>query len=154
MHIEIDDISRPEVIALLEFHTQNQQAISPPGTSYALDLGALREPEITVWTAWDNGQLFGCAALHELSPKWAELKSMRTAPKALGRGVGTALMKALLSAAKERGYEKLSLETGTNHHYDAAVHLYQKFGFKSGGSFADYIGGPDNQFFHLQLTND
>ena len=47
------------------------------------------------------------------------------------RGVGTALMQGCLDWARERGVHKLALQVWP--HNDAAIHLYEKFGFEREG---------------------
>ena len=61
MHIEIDDLSRPAVHALLDEHLRNMHELSPPESVHALDLDKLREPDITFWTAWEGADLVGAA---------------------------------------------------------------------------------------------
>jgi putative acetyltransferase len=78
MKIEVDDLSRPEIHALLDEHLQNMHALSPPESVHALDLDKLRQPGITFWSAWDGPVLLGCGALKELHATHAEVKSMRT----------------------------------------------------------------------------
>ena len=68
MLIELDDVSRAEVISLLEEHLRNMCELSPPECVFAFDAGKLRAPDVTFWTAWEDGDLLGCAALKELSP--------------------------------------------------------------------------------------
>ena len=77
MHIEVDDLSRPAIHALLEEHLRNMREISPPESVHALDLGKLRSPDITFWTAWQDSQLVGCGALKELDRSHGEIKSSR-----------------------------------------------------------------------------
>ena len=84
MHIETDDLSRPQVHALLQEHLDNMYELSPPEQVFALDLSKLRAPDITVWTIWDGSQLLGCGALKALTPLHGEIKSMRT-PRAAWR---------------------------------------------------------------------
>src|SRR5689334_21237379 len=76
MKIKVDDLTDPAVIALLQAHRQNLAAISPPESMHALDLTALRQPDITFWTVWEDGSLLGCGALKELEPGHGEIKSM------------------------------------------------------------------------------
>ena len=67
MRIEIDDVARPQVIALLEEHLRNMYELSRPDQVFAFDASKLRAPGISFWTAWKDGTLLGCAALKELS---------------------------------------------------------------------------------------
>ena len=151
MKIIQDDLSHPAVQALLALHLQGMMANSPPESVYALDLSGLQQDGVTVWTLWDNKQVLGCGALHELSPTLAEVKSMRTHPDHLRKGVAAKLLEHMLQTARKRGYKTLSLETGTGEDFEAAVTLYKKYGFKNGGVFSDYEDSDFNQFLHLDL---
>ena len=46
MKIEIDDLTRPAIHALLNEHLQSMYELSPPESVHALDLEKLRRPEI------------------------------------------------------------------------------------------------------------
>ena len=88
MLIRLDDLAGPEIRSLLEEHLCSMHELSPPESVHALDLSALRRPEITFWTAWSHSELLGCGALKELAPSHGEVKSMRTAMAHRGKGVG------------------------------------------------------------------
>ena len=66
MNIEIDDLTRPAIHALLNEHLQSMRELSPPESVHALDLEKLRQPVITFWSAWEGPLLLGCGALKEL----------------------------------------------------------------------------------------
>lgn len=153
MRIETDDLSRPQVHALLREHLDHMHALSPPEQVFALDLTQLRAPDITFWTLWENDDLLGCAALKALSAKHGEVKSMRTADPHRGRGAGRALLVCVVETARQRGYQKLSLETGTNPAFLPAQQLYQSMGFKASGPFADYEANAHSLFMELALVN-
>ena len=151
MQIQLDDISRPEVIALLNEHLTNMYELSPPENVHALDVSRLKSPDITFWTVWDNGVLLGCGALKELSPSHGEIKSMRT-PKALRRqGAGRAILTHIITVARDRGYELLSLETGAREAFIPAQKLYESFGFSVCGPFGNYREDPHSVFMQLRL---
>ena len=62
--IRTDDLAGAEIRALLDEHLAHMRDISPPESVHALDLDALRRPEITFWSAWSaDGRLLGCGAL-------------------------------------------------------------------------------------------
>ncbi|CAM3768861.1 N-acetyltransferase YsnE [Bordetella tumulicola] len=125
--------------------------LSPPESVHALDLEKLRKPGITFWTAWKDTQLLGCGALKELDSKHGEIKSMRT-PKALRRqGAGRAILAHIIEAARSRGYERLSLETGTMQAFQPAQRLYQSVGFTYCGPFGEYAEDPNSVFMTLRL---
>ena len=151
MLIEVDDLSRPAVHALLNEHLQNMYELSPPESVHALDLGKLRSPDITFWTAWEGAELVGCGALKELDRTHGELKSMRT-PQARRRiGAGRALLDHLIAVARSRGYRRLSLETGALSAFVPAQRLYASAGFTFCGPFGDYREDPNSCFMSLQL---
>lgn len=151
MQIEVDDLSRPEVAALLRIHLEAAAAESPPESVHALDLEALRAPEITFWTAWEGGQLLGCGALKALGEAEGEIKSMHTARAARGRGVARSVLEHILGEARRRGYRRLSLETGSTAAFAPARALYARFGFRDCAPFADYTLDPYSVFMTLEL---
>ena len=149
--IEIDDLSRPAIHALLNEHLQSMYELSPPESVHALDLEKLRGPEITFWSAWEGSLLLGCGALKELDDKHGEVKSMRT-PIALRRkGVGRAILAHIIEVARSRSYERLSLETGSNEAFKPAQRLYESFGFVYCGPFGEYTEDPNSVFMTMRL---
>src|SRR3569833_2366366 len=106
MRIDVDDLSRPEIHALLEEHLQNMRAITPPESVHALDLDRLRTPDITFWTVWDDATLLGCGALKELDAQHGEIKSMRTPSALRGRGAARAMLTHIIEVARSRGYAR------------------------------------------------
>lgn len=149
--IRIDDLSGEAQRALLELHLREMHAHSPPGAVFAFDLERLRAPDVTVWSAWSDGRLAGIAALKTLGDWTGELKSMRTHPDHLRRGVAAALLDHLLAEARARGLSRLSLETGSGEAFEPALSLYRSRGFAEGGPFGDYQASAFNRFFHLDL---
>jgi putative acetyltransferase len=170
--IRIDrELTHPQVIALLDEHLAGMRAASPPECVFALDLDGLRRPEITFLTAWrrpadappgarteDVGELVAMGALKELTPTTAfggghgELKSMRTSARHLRQGAAQAILTELLHLARQRGYARVSLETGSTPPFDAAIAMYRRFGFVECGPFADYREDPFSRFMRLDLA--
>lgn len=151
MLIGTDDPLRPDVVALLEEHLADMRATSPPESVHALDPRDLVGPGVTFWTLRDDGVLLGCAALKELDPAHAEVKSMRTAAAARRRGVASRLLDHVLAAARESGYRRLSLETGTQDFFAPARALYASRGFTECGPFGSYVLDPHSVFFSRTL---
>ncbi|MDZ7918303.1 MAG: GNAT family N-acetyltransferase [Rhodococcus sp. (in: high G+C Gram-positive bacteria)] len=151
MRIEVDDLSRPQVHALLTEHLADMHVASPAESVHALDLSGLRGSGVSVWTAWEAEVLLGIVALKELSPDHAELKSMRTAGAARGQGVASRLLGHALDNARRRGFAKVSLETGSQDYFAAARRLYVRHGFVECAPFGDYVLDPSSTFFTLSL---
>jgi putative acetyltransferase len=151
MIIRIDDLKGQEIAALLEEHLEDMRAVSPPESRHALDLEGLRRPEITFWTAWNDEQLVGCCALKELDESHGEVKSMRVARVARGKGIGAALVAHIIAEATARKYSRLSLETGAMAFFDPARRLYIRSGFEPCGPFASYKPDPNSVFMMLPI---
>ena len=152
MRIEVDDLSRPQVHALLAEHLANMHELSPPEQVFALDLNKLRADDITFWTVWEQEELVGCGALKELTPTHGEIKSMRTPASARGRGAGRAVLAHIISEAQQRGYTTLSLETGTHAAFGPAHNLYRSNGFVISGPFGSYLPNEHSVFMELRLS--
>jgi putative acetyltransferase len=152
MQIRVDDLQGAEVTELLRAHLDNSRRWSPPESIHALDLDALRSPDVTFWTAWDGPILLGCGALKELDAAHGEIKSMHTAARNRRRGVASAILAYLIEEARFRGYRRLSLETGSMDAYAPARTLYARFGFTFCSPFADYAVDANSVFMTRELT--
>jgi putative acetyltransferase len=151
MDIKIDDLTGSEIRGLLQEHLRSMRLHSPPESVHALDIEALRKPEITFWTVWEGGELLGCGALKELSARHGEIKSMRTSSSHLRKGVAKNLLRHVLAEAERRGYSRLSLETGSMEVFEPARRLYAGFGFTYCEPFADYVEDPYSVFMTREL---
>lgn len=152
MHITLDDPARADVYALLDEHLKNMHELSPPESVHALDVSKLKQPEISFWSVRDDsGQLLGVGALKQLSPTHGEIKSMRTPAARRRTGAGRAVLNHIVAEARQRGYTRLSLETGPADTFAAAHRLYLSAGFVECGPFADYKPDPFSVFMTLAL---
>ena len=151
MRIVQDDLSGEPTRDLLRLHLARMHENSPPGHVFALDLSGLQSPNVTVWSAWEDGQICGIGALKQLDRRRGDVKSMRTHPDYLRRGIAAALLEHIINEARARGLRWLSLETGRGQAFDPALALYRKRGFADGAAFADYERSDFNQFLHLSL---
>ena len=149
--IKTDDLTSPEIAELLADHLREMNQHSPPESVHALDLEKLRQPDITFWSIWDEGDLVGCGALKELDESHAEIKSMRTDPQYRRQGAGKLMLRHILEEATNRGYKRLSLETGSMAAFEPARSLYASHGFTDCGPFGDYILDPNSVFMTIEL---
>ena len=151
MNIIIDDLKGSEIGALLNEHLANMHLHSPPESTHALPIEKLRSPDITFWSVWENGELLGCGALQELDPQHGEIKSMRTVSRHLRKGIARAVLDHIIKEAKRRGYQRLSLETGSMAAFEPARQLYAAAGFVYCEPFADYWEDPNSVFMTMKL---
>jgi GNAT superfamily N-acetyltransferase len=89
--------------------------------------GPYGPPRGGIWLAAGGDEGVGCVALRPLEDDAAEVKRMFVHPDWRGRGVGRALIGALLDGARTRGYGVVRL--GTLDDMAAARALYQSLGF-------------------------
>lgn len=151
MRIAVDDLSSPETVAFLEDHVTELRALSPPESTHALDLDGLRAPGVVFWSARDGDLVIGCAALKELDRTHAEVKSMRTASDRARQGIATGLLTTVIEHARSAGYQRLSLETGSEEFFAPARALYARHGFDECEPFADYRPDPLSVFMTREL---
>jgi putative acetyltransferase len=149
--IAIDDPTVDDVRALLARHLAFARATTLPEDVYALDVDALVDPSVTFFSYRAHGELLGVAALKRIDGEHAEIKSMHTAEAARGRGIGRALVEHLLGVARQRGYRRISLETGSGPAFAPARRLYASAGFGPSGPFADYRPSPNSAYMTLAL---
>ncbi|MPZ70057.1 MAG: GNAT family N-acetyltransferase [Actinobacteria bacterium] len=125
---------------------------SPPEDVHALDVSGLREEGVSFFSVRADGELLGVGALKHLDPIHAELKSMHTAPAARRKGVARAILDHLIGTALARGYERLSIETGSMEAFAPARALYASAGFEPCDPFGDYVHSPYSVFMTLDLA--
>ena len=149
-HIVEDDLSGPEVAALLELHLGEMHQWSPACKVHAMPLERLRQPDVTFYSAWDKGTLAAVGALKHLGENRGELKSMRAAPAYRGKGAGKAILEHLIAEARARDYTWLGLETGRPEPFIPARTLYARYGFAECAAFGDYVSDA----FSLCMARD
>ena len=139
------------VEALLNHHRTEAHASTPTDNAHALDSSGLKAAGIRFFSAWDRDALCGVGALKQLGERHAELKSMRTHPDHLRKGVARAILDRIVAEARAAGFARLSLETGTAPMFAPANAMYERHGFVDCAAFGDYPASPHNRFMTLQL---
>lgn len=152
MQIKQDALMEEQVIQLIEIHLSGMEHTAPPESRHALDLSALKQPEITFWSVWDGNNLAGIGALKQLDQTHGEIKSMRTAQAYLRQGVAAQLLTHIIEQAVIRGYQRVSLETGSMDYFKPASQLYCSHGFVACEPFAQYQPDPNSLFMTKVLV--
>ncbi len=148
---QVDDLTSPEIRALIRRHLTGMHANSPPELVHAFDIERLKQPGLTFWSAWRGEALAGCGALKRLDAERGELKSMRVADAFLGQGVGRAILQHIMAEARVMGLASLWLETGSGPAFEPAIHLYESAGFTRCGAFEGYDDNPFTVFMTRAL---
>lgn len=153
LEFAIADPTSADVRILLAAHLEFARAVTPPGHVHALDEAGLATDDVTLFAIWEAHRLLGIGALRELDNRHGEIKSMHTAVDARGRGVGRRMLDELQAVARDRGYDRLSLETGTMDAFGPARRLYASAGFEVCRPFGDYQPVPNSVCMTLRLTD-
>ena len=153
--IVIGGLDDPKVRDLLEHHVRTAREATATGSAHALDLEALKSTAVTFWSAWQGAELVGVGALKSLSSTHGEIKSMHMVHTSRRLGVGTAMLRHIVAAARTKGMTRLSLETGSWAYFDRARALYRNQGFVECTPFGDYVEDPNSVFMTLavELSN-
>ena len=152
--ISLDDPRADDVRRLLEAHLAFAWANTQrPEDVHALDLDGLLDPSVLFFSFRVDGEVLAIGALKHLDDDHAEVKSMHTAERARGLGIGRAMLDHLLAVARERGYRQVSLETGAMTAFAPARALYASAGFEPTGPFGNYEPSPNSAFMTLALSS-
>jgi putative acetyltransferase len=147
----IDDPQTEDVRALLSTHLVFARGTSPPCHMHALDHEGLLDPAITFFSVRRDGVLLGIGALKQLDASHAELKSMHVSEATRGQGIGRAMVDHLLAVAADRGYQRVSLETGTMDAFAPACRLYENAGFVPCEPFGEYTDNPYSTYMTIGI---
>jgi putative acetyltransferase len=151
MEIVAGDLDDPRVIALMTHHLDSARAATAPGSAHALDLTGLRSPDIDFRALWDGDTLVAVGALMRIGPDHGEIKSMHTARPFRRTGAGGAMLRHLVALAREKGFTRVSLETGSWDFFRPAIALYAMHGFTECPPFGAYGPDPNSVFMTLEL---
>jgi putative acetyltransferase len=151
VEIGVDDPNAEDVRELLRRHMEFARDNTPPEDVHALEVNQLVDPGVSFYSYRRDGELLAVGALKQLDGRHAELKSMHTAAEARRSGVGRAMVEHLIGVARDHGFRRVSLETGSTQAFAAARSLYAQAGFTPCGPFGDYPPGRGNTFMTLPL---
>lgn len=145
------DLEDARVQALLSHHFETARAATARGSAHVLDLSGLKSPDIHFWCAWEGEVVIGLGALKRLSAAHGEVKSMHTAQSHRRQGVGSAMLRHIISAARSAGFTRLSLETGAWAYFEPARTMYRRHGFVDCAPFGSYQLDPNSVFLTMEL---
>jgi GNAT superfamily N-acetyltransferase len=102
--------------------------------------------------ARSGGQIGGCGAFRKLSDGSCEMKRLFVPDQFRGRGLGRRLCEALISSARDDGYELMKLDTGNR--LTEAISMYQSMGFMACAPYQQYPSHlmPYIVFMELPIT--
>ena len=126
-------------------------ASSPACSDHAMDASDLADADAQFFAAYENTHPVAMGALKILSQTHGELKSMHVRKSHRGRGLADAILSRLLTAAREAGLTKVSLETGSQDVFIPARAFYERHAFEECGPFEGYELDPHSVFMTRAL---
>ena len=143
-----DDIRR-----LVEQLNDYLLPLAPMEFQFRLTVEQMAEPNTTLFVARDEaGGAIGMGALCVHSPEMGEIKRMWTDTEVRGKRIGSSLLAAIESLARQKGLRVLMLETGNMDSMLEAHRLYQRSGFARRGPYLDYPDSEWSTFYEKPLT--
>ncbi len=147
--VEPCDPHDPAAVALLEQSHALMTAMYPAESCHFLSLDALCTPDISFFVGKVDGAVMGCGAIAR-RVDYTEVKSMFVDPAARGIKVAQHILEKLIAVSREQGFGQMHLETGVG--LDAAIALYEKYGFAFCPPFGDYVVDPLSLCMHKVLN--
>ena len=141
-----------DVAFLMERHTADMHAETPPESIHMMDAGALAVPEVSFFVMRESGQAIGMGAFKRLDATHAEIKSMHVLHEVRGRGLSKAMLQHLEAEARGMGVTRLSLETGAEPIFVPARELYARAGYTICPPFGSYGPDPHSVFMTKALV--
>lgn len=142
----------PDLALLMQRHTADMHADTPPESIHMMDAGQLATPGIWFFVMRDDGVPVAMGAFKRLNATHAEIKSMHVLAEARGKGLSRRMLDHLVTEAQAKGFTRLSLETGVQPTFVAARALYRKAGFTDCPPFEGYAPDPNSVFMTRTLA--
>ena len=144
----------PDLALLMERHTADMHAETPPESIHMLDAGKLAHKDIAFFVMRDAGVPIGMGAVKRIDDRHAELKSMHILAERRGEGLARLMLDHLVEHALAQGFQRLSLETGSQPGFIAARRLYERAGFAECEPFEGYGPDPNSVFMTRTIAAD
>jgi putative acetyltransferase len=88
--------------------------------------GRYAPPSGRILLARYDGAFVGCVALRQIGEGTCEMKRLFVRPASRDKGIGKALVQAIIEEARRIGYKRMRLDTA----FEPALSLYRSLGFK------------------------
>jgi putative acetyltransferase len=137
---------------LMERHTADMHAETPPESIHMMDASALAIPEVSFFVMREDGRAIGMGAFKRLDAAHGEIKSMHVLHEVRGRGLSKAMLSHLEAEARATGLTRLSLETGAEPIFVPARELYARAGYAECPPFGSYKPDPHSVFMTKTLV--
>lgn len=151
--IQIEDPEDPSLSLLHARHTEAMHADTPPESIHMLPASALKAPGIWFYVLRDeSGTPIAMGALKRIDQGHAEIKSMHVLVERRGEGLARLMLDHLIQSARQLGFRRLSLETGSQDSFAPARALYLRAGFTECAPFEGYWLDPMSTFMTKDIS--
>ncbi len=149
--IAIESPLSDDVRALVDALNAFTFELTPKGYCHHMTVEQMAQPDTTVFIARDKaGAALGMGALRRHGDGVAEVKRMFVKPEVRGRRVGEAILAHIEALARQEGFTRLVLETGSN--FDAARRVYERSAFVTCDRVLDYPPSAWTAFYEKELA--
>jgi GNAT superfamily N-acetyltransferase len=142
-----DSSDAAALIAELDAHLGSRGY--PIDSRHGYSVAKLIEQAVAFFVTLCDGTAAGCGGVQLYGSEYAELKRMYIRPAFRGRGLGRAMLAHLAAHARGQGATLLRLETGR--YEDAAIGLYESFGFRPRAPFGEYREDSFSRYYEMNL---
>ena len=126
--------------------------LTPREFQFQMTAEQIAESDTTLFVARDNtGSAVAMGALKLHDSALGEVKRMYTRPAVRGAGAGRAILDAIVRLARNKGLQKLVLETGEAPGFEEAWKIYERNGFSQCGAVLDYPDSGWSRFYEMKL---
>ena len=136
----------PEALGWAGATESNIQEISSEGFISSL----LSNPETKVFAFSQDGRILGIAVNRKMDESTVELAGIIVQQDAIGKGIGTALLKSAIISAKELGFLSMRVKTETNN--ENAISFYRENGFTEVSMEDQEVDGKAVKVVNLTLS--
>lgn len=127
--------------------------LAPAEYHFGLNFDEMTRADVTVFICRNMaGEAVAMGTLKTHAGRIGEVKRMYTDPSLRGKGLGGAILSAIIERAQTRGMDRLVLETGSHDEYRPAWALYESLGFSECGAVLDYPASEHSRFYEKTLS--
>jgi len=139
----------PDATALILELEDHLAARYPAESRHGFSVQKLIEQGVAFFVLRADGEPAGCGGILFVGKEFGELKRMYVRPEYRGQRFGERLLEYLQEYARTNGFSVLRLETGT--YQEAAIRLYERFGFERIPPFPPYFDDPLSRCYEKRI---
>ncbi len=141
----------PRIAPLIDGHLAMMRASSPACSVHAMEADALAESGAHLYAIFERDAPVAIGAVKRIDAMHCELKSMHVRTDIRRNGLGRAILTHLLQVARDAGFQRVSLETGSQPPFAPARAMYSAAGFNECPAFEGYGPDPNSVFMTKTL---